>query len=119
MLREKHAEGENQAEAGERSAYLARCQNGIQMKVIQDNLTAASVNADLYAKNAQALTAELTQVDSWIKSQIATTIPAASHQTGDNPRRGCTLRAYGIRLKGHCRGISTEETHCRTGERAD
>lgn len=85
--------------------------NGIQMvKVIQDNLTkAAPANADLYAKNAQALTAELTQVDSWIKSQIAT-IPSASRKlVTTHDALGYYSAAYGIPVEGALQGISTEE----------
>ena len=68
---ETNTEGETHAEAEEPDPHVWHdAENEIQMvKVIQDNLTtAAPANADLYTKNAQALTAELTQVDSWIKS---------------------------------------------------
>jgi manganese/iron transport system substrate-binding protein len=108
---EKSAEG-TQAEGEEPDPHVwHNAQNGIQMvKVIQDNLTkAAPANADLYAKNAQALTAELTQVDSWIKSQIAT-IPAASRKlVTTHDALGYYAEAYGIPVEGALQGISTEE----------
>ena len=114
---EEHTEGENtegekQAEAEEPDPHIWHdAKNGIQMvKVIQDNLTkAASANADLYAKNTQALTAELTQVDSWIKSQIAT-IPATSRKlVTTHDALGYYSAAYSIPVEGALHGISTEE----------
>lgn len=108
----KNAEGKRQAEGEEPDPHIWHdAKNGIQMvKVIQVNLTkAAPANADLYAKNAQALTAELTQVDSWIKSQIAT-IPAASRKlVTTHDALGYYSAAYGIPVEGALEGISTEE----------
>jgi manganese/iron transport system substrate-binding protein len=109
---EKPAEGETHAEGEEPDPHVWHdAQNGVQMvKVIQDNLTkAAPANADLYAKNAQALTAELTQIDSWIQSQI-TTIPAASRKlVTTHDALGYYSAAYGIPVEGALQGISTEE----------
>lgn len=109
---EEHTEGEKQAEAEEPDPHIWHdAKNGIQMvKVIQDHLTkAASANADLYAKNTQALTAELTQVDTWIKSQIAT-IPAASRKlVTTHDALGYYSAAYGIPIERALQGISTEE----------
>ncbi|MBM0745726.1 zinc ABC transporter substrate-binding protein (plasmid) [Phormidium sp. CLA17] len=108
----KPAEGEKQAEAAEPDPHIwHNAKNGIQMvKVIQANLTkAAPANADLYAKNAQALTAELTQVDGWIKAQIAT-IPSASRKlVTTHDALGYYSAAYGIPGEGALQGISTEE----------
>ena len=80
------------------------------VKVIRDNLTkAAPENTDLYTKNAQALTAELTQIDSWIKSQIVT-IPAASRKlVTTHDALGYYSAAYSIPVEGALQGISTEE----------
>jgi manganese/iron transport system substrate-binding protein len=109
---EKSAEGKPPAEEEEPDPHIwHNAQNGIQMvKVIQDNLTkAAPANADLYAKNAQALTKELTQMDSWIKSQIAT-IPAASRKlVTTHDALGYYAEAYGIPAEGALQGFSTEE----------
>ncbi len=103
---EEHAEGE---EADPHVWHDAK--NGIEMvKVIQDNLTkAAPANADLYAKNTQALTTELTQIDGWIKSQIAT-IPAASRKlVTTHDALGYYSAAYGLPAEGALQGLSTEE----------
>jgi manganese/iron transport system substrate-binding protein len=106
------AEAEPHAEGEEPDPHIWHsAQNGIQMvKVIQDNLTkAAPANADLYAKNAQALTAELTQIDSWIKSQIAT-IPADSRKlVTTHNALGYYSEAYDIPVEEALQGISTEE----------
>jgi manganese/iron transport system substrate-binding protein len=109
---EKSAEAEPHAEGEEPDPHVWHdAQNGIQMiKVIQDSLVkAAPANADLYAKNAQALTAELTQLDGWITSQIAT-IPAASRKlVTTHEALGYYAEAYGISVEGALQGLSTEE----------
>ncbi len=86
-------------------------QNGVQMtQVIQTNLAKiAPTNADLYAKNAGAIAAQLTQIDSWIKSQIAT-IPLNSRKlVTTHDALGYYANAYGIPIEGALEGISTEE----------
>jgi manganese/iron transport system substrate-binding protein len=116
----EHEHEEEKAEAEKAEAHAEEepdphiwhdAQNGIAMvKVIQDNLTkVAPSNAELYAKNAQALTAELTQIDSWIKTQIAT-IPADSRKLiTTHDALGYFSEAYGIPVEGALQGISTEE----------
>lgn len=106
------AKGEIHAEGEEPDPHIWHdAENGIQMvKVIQDNLTtAAPANADLYAKNAQALTAQLTQVDSWIKSQIATIPPNSRKLVTTHDALRYYSAAYGIPVEGALQGISTEE----------
>ncbi|MBW4515917.1 MAG: zinc ABC transporter substrate-binding protein [Timaviella obliquedivisa GSE-PSE-MK23-08B] len=108
---EKSAEGEAHAEEEPDPHVWHDAQNGIEMvKVIQDSLTkAAPANSDLYAENAQALTAELTQVDGWIKSQIAT-IPTNSRKlVTTHDALGYYSAAYDIPVEGALQGISTEE----------
>ncbi len=86
-------------------------QNGVQMvAAIQSNLAkVAPANAALYAKNAQAVTTELTQIDGWIKSQIAT-IPEASRKlVTTHDALGYYSKAYGIPIEGALEGVSTEE----------
>jgi manganese/iron transport system substrate-binding protein len=86
-------------------------QNGVQMvAAIQSNLAKVSpANAALYAKNAQAMTTELTQIDGWIKSQIAT-IPEASRKlVTTHDALGYYSKTYGIPVEGALEGISTEE----------
>ncbi len=85
-------------------------QNGIRMvEAIQTNLAkVAPDSAELYAKNAKAITSELTQIDGWIKSQIAT-IPAASRTlVTTHDALGYYSKAYGIPIAA-LEGISTEE----------
>jgi manganese/iron transport system substrate-binding protein len=85
--------------------------NGIRMAgVIQTNLAQlAPANAELYTKNAQALKEELTQIDSWIKNQIAT-IPEANRKiVTTHDAMGYYAAAYGIPVEGAIQGISTEE----------
>ncbi|MCY7323355.1 MAG: zinc ABC transporter substrate-binding protein [Phormidesmis sp. CAN_BIN36] len=86
-------------------------QNGVQMvAAIQSSLAkVAPANAALYAKNAQAVTAELTQIDGWIKSQIAT-IPEASRKlVTTHDALGYYSKAYEIPVEGALEGVSTEE----------
>lgn len=86
-------------------------QNGVQMvAAIQSNLAkVAPANAALYAENAQAVTAELTQIDGWIKSQIAT-IPEASRKlVTTHDALGYYSKAYNIPIEGALEGVSTEE----------
>lgn len=97
--------------------------HGIQMvKVIQDNLAkAAPENADLYARNAQALTQKLTQIDDWIKSQIAS-IPSTSRKLiTTHDALGYYSAAYSIPVEGALQGLSTDEkpTAARVKELAD
>lgn len=56
-------------------------QNGLQVvEVIQQQLTEASPeNAQQYAQNAEVLKSQLSEIDNWIKSQIAT-IPESQRQ---------------------------------------
>ncbi|MBW4668090.1 MAG: zinc ABC transporter substrate-binding protein [Cyanomargarita calcarea GSE-NOS-MK-12-04C] len=85
-------------------------QNGIRMvEAIQTNLAkVAPDNAELYAKNAKAITSELTQIDGWIKSQIAT-IPSSSRTlVTTHDALGYYSKAYGIPVAA-LEGISTEE----------
>ncbi len=109
---EEHTEGETHAEGEEPDPHIWHdAKNGVQMvKVIQNNLAkVAPENTDLYTKNAQALTAELTQIDSWIKSQIAT-IPSASRKlVTTHDALGYYSAAYSIPVEGALQGISTEE----------
>jgi manganese/iron transport system substrate-binding protein len=121
---EKHAEGEKPDEAKEPDPHIWHdAKNGIQMvKVIQENLAkAVPSNADLYTKNARALTAELTQIDGWIKSQIAS-IPSISRKlVTTHDALGYYSAAYRIPVEGALQGVSTEEkpTAARVKELTD
>ena len=86
-------------------------QNGIHMvETIQSNLAkVAPENAALYAKNAQAMTKEIAQIDTWIKAQVST-IPSASRKlVTTHDALGYYSKAYNIPVEGALGGISTEE----------
>ncbi len=79
-------------------------------EVIGKNLTQLEPNhASLYAANTEKVTNELTQIDAWIKSEIAT-IPAAQRKlVTTHDAFGYYSKAYGIPVVGALQGISTEE----------
>ncbi|MBW4502654.1 MAG: zinc ABC transporter substrate-binding protein [Scytonema hyalinum WJT4-NPBG1] len=86
-------------------------QNGIAMvKTIQESLAkVAPENASLYQKNAQTITTQLGQIDTWIKSEIAT-IPQQSRKlVTTHDALGYYSKAYNIPVEGALEGISTEE----------
>ena len=78
--------------------------------VISKNLSQLEPNnASLYAANTQKVTGELTQIDTWIKSEIAT-LPAAQRKlVTTHDAFGYYSKAYGIPVVGALQGISTEE----------
>ncbi|HEY9798570.1 MAG TPA: zinc ABC transporter substrate-binding protein [Leptolyngbyaceae cyanobacterium] len=86
-------------------------QNGVRIvETVRDNLGKISPsNAAQYTSNAEKMTSELKQVDSWIKSQIST-IPANQRKlVTTHDALGYYSKAYGIPLEGALEGISTEE----------
>jgi len=113
---EHEHEGEEKAqtdhEPGEADPHVWNsAQNGIHIvETVRDNLKKLSPNnAAQYTGNAQKMTSELTQLDSWIKSQIST-IPANQRKlVTTHDALGYYSKAYGIPLEGALQGISTEE----------
>ncbi len=86
-------------------------QNGVQMaKVISENLTKLEPNnAKLYTESTQKITGELTKINIWIKSQIAT-IPSPSRKlVTTHDAFGYYSKAYGLPIEGALQGVSTEE----------
>jgi manganese/iron transport system substrate-binding protein len=86
-------------------------QNGISIAdAISDSLSKAFPNnAGKYTSNTKQLTAELKQIDTWIKSQIQT-IPAQRRRlVTTHDAMGYYANAYGIPVEGALQGISTEE----------
>jgi manganese/iron transport system substrate-binding protein len=86
-------------------------QNGIKMvESLQAALSKAiPAQSATYATNAKALSTELTQIDSWIKVQMAT-IPAKSRKLiTTHDALGYYGKAYGIPIEGALQGLSTEE----------
>jgi len=86
-------------------------QNGIAMvETIRDHLEQiAPEHASLYNSNAQQVTSELTQIDTWIKSQIATIPPQQRKLVTTHDAMNYYSQAYGIPIEGALGGISTEE----------
>ena len=85
--------------------------NGVQIaEVISKNLSQLSPNnASLYAANTKQVTDDLTQIDTWIKSEIAT-IPSAQRKlVTTHDAFGYYSKAYGIPVVGALQGVSTEE----------
>lgn len=86
-------------------------QNGVRIvEVVRDNLGKISPsNAAKYTSNAEKMTGELSQVDSWIKAQIQT-IPANQRKlVTTHDALGYYSKAYAIPVEGALQGISTEE----------
>lgn len=85
--------------------------NGVQLAaVINKNLTQLQpAQAILYAAKTKKLTNELTQIDTWIKAEIAT-IPIAQRKlVTTHDAFGYYSKAYGIPVIGALQGVSTEE----------
>lgn len=94
--------------------------NGIGMvNTISDALEKLAPNhASLYEKNSQQIINELTQIDTWIKSQIATIPPARRKLVTTHDALGYYVKAYGLTYEGALQGFSSEEapTAARVGE---
>jgi len=86
-------------------------ENGIRMvKLIRDQLQKiAPDNQELIARNAQQLTDELRQVDTWIETQINTIPPHQRKLVTTHDALGYYANAYGLTIKGALQGFSTEE----------
>jgi manganese/iron transport system substrate-binding protein len=86
-------------------------QNGVQLtEVIEENLAKlAPDQATLYQQNSAALSQQLSEIDGWIKTQVAT-IPEANRKlVTTHEALGYYADAYGFELEGAIEGISTEE----------
>jgi manganese/iron transport system substrate-binding protein len=86
-------------------------ENGIKIvEVLQTTLgKAVPAQAATYTANAQVLTTELTQINNWIRGQIAT-IPAKSRKLiTTHDALGYYAKAYNIPIEGALQGFSTEE----------
>jgi manganese/iron transport system substrate-binding protein len=85
--------------------------NGIKMaKIIDKSLaTLRPDRAALYSKNTDKVVAELTQVDNWIGSQIATIPKTARKLVTTHDALGYYAKAYALPLETALGGITTEE----------
>jgi manganese/iron transport system substrate-binding protein len=68
----------------------------------------APENTVLYAKNAQAATKEIAQIDTWIKIQVATIPPTSRKLVTTHDALGYYAKAYNIPLEGALEGVSTD-----------
>lgn len=85
--------------------------NGVQLAaVISKHLTQLQPNqASLYAANTKKVTDELTQIDTWIKAEIAT-IPSTQRKlVTTHDAFGYYSKAYGIPAIGALQGVNTDE----------
>ncbi|MEM6591689.1 MAG: zinc ABC transporter substrate-binding protein [Cyanobacteria bacterium P01_C01_bin.73] len=85
-------------------------ENGIAMvRVIQEELSVISPdNADLYQANAEALIAQLTQLDTWIQQQVDTVPESQRILVTTHDALGYYAAAYGIRIEAALESFSTE-----------
>jgi manganese/iron transport system substrate-binding protein len=94
-------------------------QNGIAIAqtISQELAKVAPNNAVTYTSNTQKLTNEISQIDTWIKSEIATIPPKQRKLVTTHDAFGYYSKAYGIPIEGALGGISTEEapTPARVG----
>lgn len=98
-------------------------QNGIKIaQSIKKSLSALRPDqAETYAKNTAKIVSEIEQIDTWIKSQIAT-IPQGSRKlVTTHDALGYYAQAYGIPVEGALNGMSTDEqpTPARVKELVD
>ncbi len=85
--------------------------NAIRMvEVINRNLGKLEPNeAENYTSNARKITNEITQMDSWIKSTIASIPPKQRKLVTNHDAMGYYAKGYGLSLAGALEGISTAE----------
>jgi ABC-type Zn uptake system ZnuABC Zn-binding protein ZnuA len=85
--------------------------NAIAMvEVINSNLKKlTSSDAELYTNNTQKITNELTQLDNWIASRIASIPTKQRRLVTTSDAFGYYAKAYGISLAGGMEGISSQE----------
>ncbi|MFM2063761.1 MAG: hypothetical protein RLZZ507_3432 [Cyanobacteriota bacterium] len=94
-------------------------QNGIAIAetIAQELVKLSPKNTATYTTNSKKLTQEITQIDTWIKSQIATIPEAQRKLVTTHDAFGYYSQAYQIKIQGALEGISTEEapTPARVG----
>ena len=85
-------------------------ENGVQMvEAIRSNLEkVAPDNAQLYAANAEKVTGELKEIDSWIKKNVATIPENQRKLVTTHDALSYYTQAYNIDYEGAIEGLSTE-----------
>lgn len=110
-----HAHGEEEAAAAGDMApdphVWHDAENGIAMvNTIEDSLaTAFPDQAAMYQQNAEALNAQLAQIDQWIQDQVATVPERDRNLVTIHDAFGYYADAYGFSVAGALSGLSTEE----------
>ncbi len=101
-----HAEGELEPDPH----VWHDAEHGIAMaKVIQAQLSEVSPeNAELYDTNAEALIAQLEQLDTWIQTQIDTVSEASRTLVSTHDALGYYANAYGLEIEPALDSFSTE-----------
>ncbi len=110
-VHEKDAQKENKVTKEADPHIWNNAQNGIKIAqaISKSLITLRPDRAEIYTKNTAKLTNEIEQIDTWIKSQIAT-IPETSRKlVTTHDALGYYAKAYGIPVEGALNGISTEE----------
>ena len=109
---DEHEEHEEHGdEEGEPDPHVWHdAENGVAMvRVIQTQLSEAFPgNADLYETNAEALIAQLTDLDAWIQQQIDTVPESQRVLVTSHDALGYYADAYGIRIEAALESFSTE-----------
>lgn len=111
---EHESRGKTQAEQehGEFDPHVWHdAKNGVRMvEVVLDQLKKISPKDEAkYISNTEKITRELTQLDTWIQSEIST-IPAKQRKlVTTHDSMGYYAAAYGIPIEGALQGISTDE----------
>lgn len=81
------------------------------VEVIRNQLTEINPNqADLYTANAQQLTTQLNQLDTWINEQVETIPPGKRKIITTHDALAYYVNAYGFEAAESLQGLSTEET---------
>ncbi|MEM7555253.1 MAG: zinc ABC transporter substrate-binding protein [Cyanobacteria bacterium P01_A01_bin.84] len=85
-------------------------QNGVQIvEAIRSNLEkVAPDNAQLYATNAEKVTGEIKQIDSWIKKNVATIPESQRKLVTTHDALSYYAQTYNIDYEGAIEGLSTE-----------
>lgn len=107
---EAHAHEETEALVPDPHVWHNAANGTAIVEVIQAQLAQLVPDqANLYETNATALTQQLTDLDRWIKTQVAT-VPAANRKlVTTHEALGYYAEAYGFELEGTIEGVSTEE----------
>ncbi len=102
-----HAEG---AQVPDPHVWQNAANGAAMVKIVATQLTKLNPGkAQVYSQNANKLVTELSQIHSWIQSQIATISATNRKLVTTHDAMGYYAAAYNIPVEGALQGISTEE----------